>query len=221
MRKLIVVLFLCFLICPIVSMASVYGVLKGKVTDTQGKALKGASVRIEGTTLGTFVKEADGSYIVVSIPTGTYVIRYSFTGMQTVRKQVSISADQTIVLDIKLGDSVLQTKVLDVIADKMVDNASVGSLKNLGKDKIQGTAREGIAAVIATQAGVIQSGGGFSVRGSRPEETQMLVDGQNVSNQFVGGFGTSGSYYYPMVSSFALESSQIITGGFQAEYGDA
>ena len=222
MRKLIVVFFLCFLICPIVSVASVYGILKGKVTDTQGKALKGASVRIEGTTLGTSVREADGSYIVVSIPTGTYVIKYSFTGMQTVRKQVSISADQTVVLDIKLGDSVLQTKGLDVIGQKLVDNNDVGSLKNLGKDKLQkGTAREGLASIVTTSAGVIQSGGGLSIRGSRPEESQILIDGQNISNQFVGGFGTSGSYYYPMVSSFALEGSQIITGGFQAEYGDA
>jgi outer membrane receptor protein involved in Fe transport len=223
MRKLIVLLFLGLLLYPVGSMASVYGILKGNVTGEDGKSLPRATVKVEGTSLGALVK-VDGSYIVVSIPAGQYTIIYSYVGLQPVKKQVTISADQSAVIDVVLrsdASTSIRTKELNVVAQKMVNSETVGRLNNISKDKIQGTAREGLSGVISLTSGVINSGNGFSIRGSRPEETLMMVDGINISNQTSGGFGASGSYYYPMVSSYAIEESQVITGGFSAEYGDA
>jgi outer membrane receptor protein involved in Fe transport len=70
-------------------------------------------------------------------------------------------------------------------------------------------------------SGVQTGSEGYSIRGSRPSETQIRLDGMNMGNQFSGGFGASGSQYFPMVSAYATEEVQIITGNFAAQYGDA
>jgi outer membrane receptor protein involved in Fe transport len=222
MRKLIVLLFLGLLLYPIGSIASVYGILKGKVTDEDGKGLKGATVLVEGTTRGTYVREADGGYTIVNIPSGKYTIKFSFTGLQAVRNEIRISADETSTMNVVLKSDVIRTGEVTKFAEKLVRNDDEGSKKTISSEGIQNTATsQGLAGVIALQAGVFQGDGGFVVRGSRAEETQFRVDGIDASNQFTGGFGNTGTYYYPMVSQYAIEETQVISGGFQAEYGDA
>ena len=52
--------------------------LTGKVTDTSGEPLIGASVLIKGTSTGT-VTDLDGNF-ELSVPGGSQVLVFSFTG---------------------------------------------------------------------------------------------------------------------------------------------
>lgn len=64
---------------------------RGKVVQAvNGRALSGANVRLEGTTLGT-ATDSDGTFLLKDVPAGEYVLRVSFTGYETVRKKVDRS----------------------------------------------------------------------------------------------------------------------------------
>ncbi|MFA7625608.1 MAG: TonB-dependent receptor, partial [Candidatus Kapaibacterium sp.] len=186
------------------------------------KGLRGASVTIEGTQKGAAVRSNDGSYVINGIVAGEYTVKYSFTGRQTTRLKVRISASMTTNQDVTLRDESIQMEELIVTAqrEQVVNHTEIGSLDKKNNEDIINTAREGIGGIISLSAGVIQSGSGFSIRGGRDSETDVRVDGISVGNAFTGGFGVSGATYYPMVSSFATEEVQVIKGGFQAEYGD-
>jgi outer membrane receptor protein involved in Fe transport len=220
MRKFLLLTLFTILSVTSISYASIYGILSGKVTDEEGKGLVGASIFIEGTNRGAYVKEKDGSYTIVNIVAGEYTVRFSFTGMTTVKKVIRISADQTTTLNVVLKTDAVMKEEIIVVDERLVETDKIGSIDKKTRSEIQNTAREGLSGVIGLSAGVIQTGGGFSIRGSRTNETQIRVDGIDISNQFTGGFGASGSGYYPMVSSFAVEEVQVLTGGFSAEYGD-
>ena len=64
------------------------GVISGKVTDTAGEPLIGASVFVEGnTTVGT-VTDFDGAY-TLSVPEGSTALVFSFIGMKDLTEQIN------------------------------------------------------------------------------------------------------------------------------------
>ncbi|MGE5479586.1 MAG: TonB-dependent receptor [Chloroflexota bacterium] len=222
MRKFIAVLFLVILGTPLTMHAGLYGILKGKVVDDEGKGVVGASVLVEGTSRGTYVKDKNGSYTITNIPSGVYQIKFRSVGKTEVTKEARISADQTTELNVTLTEKSSRTGEIEVIANKdLIRKDQQGSQSVLSGKELQNVAREGVLNVVSISAGVQSSGGGFYVRGSRSTETQVRVDGLDVSNQITGTLGLGGNGYYPMVSQFATEEVQVKTGGFSAEYGEA
>ena len=103
----------------------------------------------------------------------------------------------------------------------MVENTEIGQKRKITSENLDGIAREGVAAIVGLSAGVFNSGTGYVIRGSRVSETQVRVDGLDVGNQFTGGLGVGGLSFTPLVSQYATEEIQVLTGGFSAEYGDA
>jgi hypothetical protein len=222
MKIRLLLILLTLITAPLTALAGLYGTLSGKVTDEKGKPIVGATIRVNGTPRGAFTK-ADGKYIVVNIPAGDFTISIKAVNFKEFKATVNISADQTTELNVKLSESTAQTKDVIVTADKdrqMVSKTQIGSLRNnQGEDNVR-IARETVQGVVALNAGVQSSGNGFVVRGSRANETQIRVDGLEVSDRFSGGFGSSGTTYSPTVSNFAVEQVQVLTGGFSAEYGN-
>ena len=78
------------------------GIITGKVTDETGEGLIGASVIFEGTTRGTQT-DLDGNYSLDNLIPGTYNLRYSFVGFKTSLKPVTVTAGQTLAMDVQLG----------------------------------------------------------------------------------------------------------------------
>ena len=223
MRKCILLIFLLgAFLTPLILQAGIYGVLKGKVVDEEGNPVVGATVYIEGTKLGAYVKP-DGKFTILKVNPGDYNVRISSVSYQTVYKKVNISADVTTEINITLKSKDLGTDTVQVIADRgvMVENDVVGVQSKYDSETLTSVAREGVQAIVGLSAGVYNSGNGWNIRGSRTSDTQVRVDGLDVGNQFTGGFGISGMSYFPMVSAFATEEVQVITGSFSAEYGDA
>lgn len=225
MRKLIVMFAVVAVLAPASVFASIYGVLSGKVVDTDGKGVVGATVLVEGTTRGTNVRAKDGSFTVSNITAGSYTVRVRSVGKQEQKINVRISADQTTNINVTLKeDAVMMDSVVvtaESISAKKVDETNVGSISTMSNEEITKYTSSNLASVVGMSAGVASGGDGYSIRGSRSSETQIRLDGLNMGDQFTGGFGGSGSRYFPMVSAYATEEVQVITGNFAAQYGDA
>ena len=223
MRKFLIMFLIAGLFWPMASHAGIHGVLRGKVLDSEGQPAIGATVRVMGTTRGTFVKDQDGTFRLANIPAGTYEIKITNVGHKPATiKNAKISADQTTDIGtINMVSEVAETETVVITEDRMVDNDAVGSMTKMDNRQLTSTTSEGVQSVVGLTAGVSNSGGGFRIRGSRDSESQIQVDGLDVGNQFTGGFGGAGRYYSPMISAYATEEVQVLTGGFSVEYGNA
>lgn len=74
-------------------------IIKGKVSDTNGKSLPGAAVTIGNSFLGIFTNP-DGSYLFKGLKDGNYTLRFSFMGYETAEKEINLQGELT--LDIVL-----------------------------------------------------------------------------------------------------------------------
>ncbi|MDX1667116.1 MAG: carboxypeptidase-like regulatory domain-containing protein, partial [Saprospiraceae bacterium] len=63
--------------------------LSGTVANSKGEPLSGANVWISEIERGTETGE-NGRYCFESLPEGTYQIRFSYLGFETIRKRVEI-----------------------------------------------------------------------------------------------------------------------------------
>ena len=210
------------MLLPISAFASVYGILKGKVVDEEGKGVLGATVRVQGTTLGAPVRNKDGSYTIANIPAGSYEVLVRAVGKKEAIKKVRISADETSEVNFTLVDESVMGETVVVTAQKsLISKETDGKKQTYSSEDIQGTTARGVTGIVGLSAGVRDAGSGFSIRGARSTETQFRVDGLDVGNQFTGGMGFGGTGYYPMVSQYGTEEVQVLTGGFSAEYGNS
>lgn len=219
-RKLL--LILCLIITPFYLYAGIYGVLKGRITNKEtGEPVVGASVFIEGTRLGAYAK-SDGRFTITNVSPGTYNVRITAVGYAKQVVVVNISADEVTEINVKLAEEGKVTEEITVVAQRnMVEKTQIGDKQKFDNTELTAIARESVQSIVGLSVGVFNAGDGFIVRGARPTETQIRVDGLDVGNQFTGGFGLGGLNYYPMVSTYATEEVQVLTGGFSAEYGDA
>jgi outer membrane receptor protein involved in Fe transport len=215
-------LFSIFCLAASASYAGITGILAGKVTDQEGKPVAGATVRVLGTTRGAITK-LDGRYTVVNVNAGSYDVRVTAYGYDTVTKRVTIIADQTLSVNVTMNAGGLQMKVVDVSAEReMVRSTDIGSARATKGEDLVKIGRDNIASALSLSAGIRASGNNFVVRGGRTNETQVMVDGLTVTDQFTGGLGNVGSTISAaMPSPLATEQVVAQTGGFSAEYGNA
>lgn len=191
------------------------GKISGKVTDDKGLALVGASVKIEGTTMGAISDDA-GDYVVINVPVGKYSVKCSYVGFDPVLQiEVNVSADVTTNLDFRLKETGgIKTEEIEVISKRNTINPDQSG-KIIGKDYIENTGIRGIENLASKTAGVVQDerGGQVNIRGGRTNETAIIIDGVLTSNPLDG---TSTAY----VSNNLLQELAVLTGGFSAEYGN-
>lgn len=204
------------------SWAGITGIIVGKVTDKDGKPVAGATVRVLGTLRGGSTK-LDGKFTIVNITAGSYDVRVTAVGYDTTTKRVTLVADQTLTVNFTISQGGVLLKVIDVSADReMVRSTDIGSSRVVSGADLTKIGRDNVAAALSLQPGIRASGNNFIVRGSRTTETQVLVDGLTVTDQFTGGLGNVGATISAtMPSPFATEQVQAQTGGFGAEYGNA
>ena len=69
--------------------------------------------------------------------------------------------------------------------------------------------------MVTQQSGVVKSDNSIHIRGGRSYENAFLLDGVSIQDPLAGtGFGLQ-------LSSNSIEEVDVITGGYNAEYGDA
>ncbi|WKN41457.1 TonB-dependent receptor [Tunicatimonas pelagia] len=89
------------------------GQITGKVTDTQtGDLLPGATVRVQGTSLGT-ATNVDGRYLIPKTPIGELTLVISSVGYQGMETTVNVAPGEKITADVTL--QVSSTQLDDIV----------------------------------------------------------------------------------------------------------
>src|SRR5262252_9054007 len=84
-----------------------YGKITGRILDESGEAIPGVQIEISSTALisgtRTATSAADGNYVFLNLPGGTYKATASLTGFVTMtRENIQISAGSTATVDFGL-----------------------------------------------------------------------------------------------------------------------
>ncbi|GAB4176307.1 MAG: hypothetical protein Kow00108_11620 [Calditrichia bacterium] len=210
--------FLLLLMTVVVLLAGVTGKISGTVTDKNtGEPLVGANVLIEGQLLGAST-DADGYFVILNIPPGTYTVKCDYIGYQgKVVSGVKVTPDFTTRLDFELQEAALELgDVIEVVAEREVIKKDLtASQSNVSSDDIENLPTETFQDVLQIQAGITRDDvGGFHIRGGRSSEVAFWVDGVSVTDAFDGSVGIE-------VDNNAIQNLQVISGTFNAEYGQA
>lgn len=221
------------------------GKIEGVVRDMDtGSPLQGAQVVIEGTRLGN-VTNADGYYFILNIPPGRRDITFTYTGYQkTTVAQEMILAGQTTTVNADLSSTVVQLEGITIEGESeaLMPRDNTVSKQRMTTEHMQEAPATTLEDLMILEAGV-QIGGeggksqGLRIRGGRLGEEAMVVDGVMVRNYTADPFDhtwSGGDWWHNTEESHtgqdtnplefsvdAVEQVDIITGGFQAEYGNA
>ncbi len=189
-----------------------YGKIRGIITDADtGEPIIGATVLIQGTTKGA-ATNVDGEYIIVAVNPGVYNLRVSYIGYSTtVIEDVKVSIDLSTQIDVKLKTQTLQGEEIVVIAQRdLIKKDVTASLATVDAKQIEAIPVENFSEVVELQAGVVD--GHF--RGGRRGEVGYWVDGVPVTDAFDGSLSAG-------VENSSVQEVQVVTGAFNAEYGQA
>ncbi len=187
------------------------GKLSGQVVDEQGEPLIGTTVLIVGTQQGA-ATDVNGQYAVINIPPGTYSVRYSMIGFSTqIVEGIRIQSNQTTEQNVTLTEEVIEGEEVIVTAERpIVDVSLTSSMATVSREEIAVLPVQRLEDIVNLQAGVID--GHF--RGGRSGEVQYQVDGVSVNNPFDNAPTLS-------LDRSVLQEVQVISGTFDAEYGQA
>ena len=108
--------------------AGTSGVLEGKIKDKHsGEALIGVSVSIIGTSMGG-ATDAEGRFQVSNVEAGTYDVRFSSVGYQTlVYRDVVIRPDLHTSVSVEMVQSAVELGEIEVLAERPLIEKDVTS----------------------------------------------------------------------------------------------
>lgn len=194
------------------------GRIEGSIIDkTTKQPLPGVNILLKGTYYGA-AADIDGNFKIEGISPGVYLVEISFIGYKT--KQftgIEVQANKTLQLNVDMEEtSLTMEQDVVVVGDKpLIDVEETQSKRTISKEDIELAVVENIKDLVTQQAGVIQNDNAIHIRGGRSYENAFLLDGVSVQDPLAGtGFGLQ-------LSASAIEEVEIITGGFNAEFGQA
>ena len=170
---------------------------------------------IDGTLMGA-ATDVDGNYFILQVPPGTYEIRFTMIGYQTVvMNEVRVRVDLTTTLNGELTESAVGLEEVVVQAERpMIQTDVTYSQANISSEEVEMLPVEEFEDVLALQAGVVSTGGEIHVRGGRGGEISYMVDGITVTDPYNSGIAVE-------IENNAIQELQFISGTFNAEYGQA
>jgi len=189
MRKLL--FFILLLGLQLVSLAAVNQVkgstINGKVTDQNGNALTGASVSIEGTSIGIHT-DKDGSYSFTDLKDGDYKLSFSFLGYEMQVKEIRLKGEA--VLNISLSEKSFITDEVFVSSTRAGENAPM-SYSTVSKEAIsKNSSAQDIpyllnytpSIVVSSDAGTGVGYTNINIRGSDVKRINVTIDGIPVND---------------------------------------
>ncbi len=192
--------------------------LSGYITDEQGEALTGVYVIVPHSSYGT-ITNVYGFYSL-TLPSGNYIVRYSFVGFETLEKQFNLTVNTKFTVGLKPEASAIDA--VTITAARKDEN-----VKDITMSNVQLPARvikkipnlmgevdiiKSIQLLPGVQASV-EGSSGFYVRGGNADQNLILLDGATVYNpSHLFGF-------FSVFNGDAVKNVELFKGGIPAEYG--
>ena len=207
---------LCIFLCSSLLYAGDFGRITGQLTDSETAApLVGADIIIIGTDYGAATDE-NGEYVVLYVPVGTYAIAASYIGYTPHEyTNVVVHADQITRLQFRLEPAIIEVGGVTAVAERpMIIASETSTSRAVTAQEMTRLPATTVDQILELQAGVTQSYRGTHVRGGRCDEVTYYVDGIVTKDPYYG-------LQSAIVNPSATEEIAIVSGGFDAEYGDA
>ncbi len=174
--------------------------LSGKITDTKGETLIGATVLLEGTTIGG-ITDFDGNYQVANIPPGTYKVLFTYVGFDRQSRDITLQPGQTAIINMQLTESTTMLAEAVVVGYGTTQTRDLtGAVTQLNsEDFLSGNVNTAEQLITGKVAGVqITSNGGAPGSGSRirvrggsslnaSNDPLIVIDGVPIDNQGIAG----------------------------------
>ena len=192
------------------------GKIAGRVTDSgSGEPLIGCNVLVFGTSSGA-ATDANGEFFIINLTPGSYDVEFSMIGYAAYTASgVQVNIDVTTPVDAALTTEALELAGVSVTAERpAIENTLTSSKQIVSGDMMAAMAITDVNDVVKTLPGVTEFNGELHIRGGRSGEEMYLVDGASVTNAVFGGNAIP-------VNPSMVGELQLITGTFNAEYGQA
>ncbi|HVV82598.1 MAG TPA: TonB-dependent receptor [Kofleriaceae bacterium] len=195
------------------------GAIQGRVTDAKtGDALAGVTVvATSGQSSQTAITEDDGTYKITELPPGDYLVTFFYGDVTIERKDINVGLQKTTPVFQKINTESATTETI-VINDKPpdVDPTSTSQGITIDKEYTKNIPVPGrtFASTLGAAAGSQGDALGVAFSGSSSLENQYYVDGVNTTGLKYGTVGSG------VLNDF-IEETEVITGGYNAEYGRA
>lgn len=218
------------LLTATLSHAKQTGKIAGVITDAStNEPLVGANVIVDGTQLGA-ATDINGWYVILNIPPGKYTLNVHFIGYQkVVVKDVQVNIGRTTKINVSLTSDIVDLgQSVTIVAERpIVEIDKTSSSVHYEASEVAVMPVENLRSVLELSPGINKNADGtISIRGGGSFEINYSVNGIKSINTNTGvpayGTGTKSenSWKYD-INPLAVSQMEVITGGFNAEYGNA
>ena len=224
------------LLLPGMAVAQQTGTIEGTVTDAEsGDSLPGATVQIRSLTMGA-ATGPNGNYVIDGVPVGEHRLSVSFVGYTTIRRTVTVDANQTVERDFELQPSAGELDEVVVTAQQVqrqarslgysVSSVSSADLTDVKESNLVNNLSGKVPGLeITSQSGNVGGGARIILRGiaslSGENQPLFVIDGTPVSNsnissgsRLVGTYDTGNKA--GQIDPNSIESINVLKGGAAA-----
>ncbi|MGE5682409.1 MAG: TonB-dependent receptor [Bacillota bacterium] len=215
---LVISLMIFFQLIQSSAFAQTGGKIVGKITDAQThEVLPGVTIRVENTQLGG-VSDVEGDYYILNIPPGHYNLVATMVGYKnTVKTGVNININHTTRVDFNMESTVVQVgQDVVVTAERpLVERDETATRHYVEAADISTRPTTQLTEILTTLPGIdLSATGELVVRRGSLDQVAFLIDGVRARNPL-------DFQPYTNINVTSIQELEIITGGFNAEYGEA
>ncbi len=198
------------------ALAGTTGKIAGHVTDARtGEAMVGVNVTLQGTARGA-VTDVQGEYFLANVEAGTYTVKASQVGYKDVLVNgVFVKVDATTPVNFKMEETVVEGQEVVVTAERpVIQKDNTATRVFLESQDLTSRPATTVQDVVTTLPSVNLDNGVMSVRGGLMNEVAFIVDGARARNPL-------NQEAFTNVNLSSVQQMEVITGSFNAEYGEA
>lgn len=216
--KFIIYYILFFLILIFNSFAQ--AILKGKVTDENGKPIEFATIFIQNTKIAT-TSDNDGFYSLEIPSEKELILQIKFIGLKEFKKNIFAKKDEIITFNSVLLQESNVINSVEVLGNNVRREEAGMTVIDPRQTQMLPSAFGDFNKVIQALPGVSTNSelsSTYAVRGGNYDENAIYVNGIEVYRPFLVSSGQQEglSFVNPNLAS----SVEFSTGGWQAKYGD-
>lgn len=207
----------CFIFFPY-GLVAQKGSISGSVRGKHEEAIEAATLIVKNTTLGT-VTDRNGLYRINNINPGTYIIRVSLVGYETLEKTITLTEGENHA-DFYLAEANInlnEVVVTGTRSEKALKNVPVITqvinarrMLDLGITTVTGALQSMVPGLDISQFGTRAT---VTLQGMDAKYVLFLVDGERIAGE------VSGDIDYSMLNMENVERIEIIKGASSSLYG--
>ena len=188
----------------------IHGVVKDSVT---GAALPGASILLEGTSLGA-ASDFYGKYVIQAVPSGSYTLAVSYIGYKGKKISIEVKPGEELEMNFSLAAQALEGQEVVITAQARGQKAAINEqltsntiINVVSAEKIHQLPDASAATALSRLPGVsLMNGDQVVIRGVQAKLNQILINGIELPSTDMNNRATNLGF----ISSNLLSGIEVI-----------